>query len=74
MWARSQIQAPVAPMPPVLFIDVSIFSITGQLVKEFKGSFDSSFSFDIENLKQGMYIVKMTDDQDREAVLKLMKQ
>jgi len=53
---------------------VSIFSITGQLVKEFKGSFDSSFSFDIENLKQGMYIVKMTDDQDREAVLKLMKQ
>lgn len=53
---------------------VSVYSITGQLVKEFKGSFDNSFNYSIENLNQGLYIVKVLDDQDREATLKLMKQ
>ena len=53
---------------------VSIYSITGQLVKEFKGNFDNSFNYSIENLNQGLYIVKVVDEQDREATLKLMKQ
>ncbi|RRJ93773.1 alpha-amylase family glycosyl hydrolase [Flavobacterium macacae] len=53
---------------------VSIYSIAGQLVKEFKGDFDSNYQYEIESLNQGMYIVKVIDDQDREATLKLMKQ
>lgn len=53
---------------------VSIYSIAGQLVKEFKGSFDNNYQYSIDNLNQGMYIVKVIDDQDRESTLKLMKQ
>ncbi|WP_296142492.1 alpha-amylase family glycosyl hydrolase [uncultured Flavobacterium sp.] len=53
---------------------VSVYSITGQLVKEFKGTFDSNYQYAIDNLNQGLYIVKVLDDQDREATLKLMKQ
>jgi 1,4-alpha-glucan branching enzyme len=53
---------------------VSIYSITGQKVKEFKGTFDSNYQYAIDNLNQGMYIVKIIDDQDRESTLKLMKQ
>lgn len=53
---------------------VSVYSITGQLVKEFKGDFDNSFNYSIENLNQGLYIVKVVDEQDREATLKLIKQ
>lgn len=53
---------------------VSVYSITGQLVKEFKGNFDNNYQYSVENLNQGMYIVKVVDDQDREATLKLMKQ
>ena len=53
---------------------VSIYSITGQLVKEFKGDFDSNYQYEIDNLNQGMYIVKVIDQQDREVTLKLMKQ
>ena len=53
---------------------VSVYSITGQLVKEFKGNFDSNYQYQIDNLNQGLYIVKVVDEQDREATLKLMKQ
>jgi len=53
---------------------VSVYSITGQLVKEFKGTFDSNYQYAIDNLNQGLYIVKVVDEQDREATLKLMKQ
>jgi len=53
---------------------VSVYSITGQLVKEFKGAFDSNYQYAIDNLNQGLYIVKVVDEQDREATLKLMKQ
>jgi len=53
---------------------VSIYSIAGQLIKEFKGDFNKEYQYSIENLNQGMYIVKVVDAQDREATLKLMKQ
>lgn len=53
---------------------VSVYSITGQLVKEFKGNFDNNYQYSVENLNQGMYIVKVVGNQDREATLKLMKQ
>jgi len=53
---------------------VSIYSITGQLVQEFRGNFDSNYQYGINNLNQGLYIVKVVDEQDRESTLKLMKQ
>ena len=53
---------------------VSIYSITGQLVQEFKGNFDSNYQYGINKLNQGLYIVKVVDEQDRESTLKLMKQ
>lgn len=53
---------------------VYIYSITGQLVKEFKGDFSNEHQYSVENLNQGMYIVKVIDSEDKEATLKLMKQ
>ncbi|MNE73779.1 hypothetical protein D3C80_1698080 [compost metagenome] len=53
---------------------VAVYAVTGQLVKEFKGNFDENYQYNIDNLKQGLYIVKVVDEQDREATLKLMKQ
>jgi hypothetical protein len=53
---------------------VSVYSITGQLVKEFKGDFSNDYHYSVENLNQGMYIVKVIDSENRESTLKLMKQ
>lgn len=53
---------------------VTVYAVTGQLVKEFKGNFDENYQYNIDNLKQGLYIVKVVDEQDREVTLKLMKQ
>ncbi|HEU4496973.1 MAG TPA: alpha-amylase family glycosyl hydrolase [Flavobacterium sp.] len=52
---------------------VAIYSISGQAIKDFKGTFEASHQFSADDLEQGMYIVKVTDSQDREAVLKLIK-
>lgn len=52
---------------------VAIYSITGQLVKEFKGGFDSNYSFLIEGLNQGIYLVKVTDENDNHTSIKLIK-
>ncbi len=53
---------------------VDVFSMTGQLVKTFKNSFNEESQFDITNLKSGVYIVKLTDEYDRETTTKLVKQ
>ncbi len=54
--------------------NVQIFSITGQLVKNFKSNFTNESQFDISDLNKGIYIVKATDDTNREATMKLIKQ
>jgi 1,4-alpha-glucan branching enzyme len=53
---------------------VEVYSVTGQLVKSFDASNDSNYQFNISELKQGMYIVKMTDEYNREKSMKLIKQ
>ena len=54
--------------------NVQIFSITGQLVKTFKSNFTSEAQFDVNDLNKGVYVVKVTDDFNRESTLKLIKQ
>ena len=52
---------------------VQIFSITGQLVKTFNNQ-PISHQYVIEDLKQGMYLVKISDNDNHEMTMKLMKQ
>ena len=54
--------------------DVSVTNISGQVVKTFKGYFDEYFTFSVSNLSKGIYFVKITDSDDRQSVIKLMKE
>jgi glycosidase len=53
--------------------NVEIYSMTGQLVKNFKSNFSSESQFEIGDLTNGIYLVKVTDTSDREVTLKLVK-
>jgi glycosidase len=53
---------------------VEIYSITGQLVKSYKSNFSTESQFEISDLNNGIYLVKVTDTNDRESTLKLVKQ
>jgi hypothetical protein len=54
--------------------NVEIYNITGQKVKIFKGSFDTNYSFNIEDLDQGIYMAKITDGNNLLSAIKLIKQ
>lgn len=53
---------------------MAIYSLTGQLVKQFNGDFDSNYNYDIQNLNQGIYLVKVIDSNNNEKSLRLIKQ
>ncbi|WP_432672063.1 alpha-amylase family glycosyl hydrolase [Flavobacterium sp. SM2513] len=53
--------------------NVAVYNVTGQLVKEFNGSFDSSYSYSIDGLSQGIYLVKITDENNNQSSMKLIK-
>ncbi|WP_035759849.1 alpha-amylase family glycosyl hydrolase [Flavobacterium tegetincola] len=53
--------------------NVVIYNLTGQLVKEFKGSFDSSHSYSIDGLTDGVYLVRITDANNNQSSMKLIK-
>lgn len=53
--------------------NVTIYNLTGQLVKEFKGSFDTNYSYAIDGLNSGMYLVKITDENNNQSTMKLIK-
>jgi 1,4-alpha-glucan branching enzyme len=53
--------------------NVVIYNLTGQLVKEFKGSFDTNYSYSIDGLNSGMYLVKITDENNNQSAMKLIK-
>ena len=57
-----------------LVTKADIYSTTGQLVKQFKGSFDSEYLFETNDLSKGIYIVKVTDDNNNEKSFKLVKE
>ena len=53
--------------------NVSIYAITGQLVKTFDGNLQSDHSFGIEELNQGIYLVRVTDENNNQSSAKLIK-
>lgn len=53
--------------------NVEIYSMTGQLVKNYKSNFSSESQFEIGDLTNGIYLVKVNDTSDREVTLKLVK-
>ncbi|GAB5565489.1 MAG: hypothetical protein Wins2KO_25520 [Winogradskyella sp.] len=53
--------------------NIEIYSLTGKLVKSFKGDFMQSDNFDISNLNTGMYIVKVENANKQTETTKLVK-
>jgi glycosidase len=53
---------------------VEIFSITGQLVKSFKGVQFEEYQYDVADLNKGVYLVKATDENNHSKTMKLIKQ
>lgn len=55
------------------FEKVQVFSITGQLVKEFNKT-SENYQYSISDLNQGIYLVKVIDADNHEKTMKLIKQ
>lgn len=51
---------------------VEVYSITGQVVKSFKGG-DALTIFNVNDLNAGIYLVKITDSNNRQSTKKLIK-
>lgn len=51
---------------------VELYNITGQLVKTFNGNQPHN-SYDVSGLNSGIYLVKVTDANNRQSTLKLIK-
>ncbi|MXN91221.1 T9SS type A sorting domain-containing protein [Flavobacterium sp. Sd200] len=52
---------------------VEVYAITGQLVKTF-GANASGAAYDISTLVSGIYLVKITDSNNRQSTIKLVKE
>jgi hypothetical protein len=52
--------------------NIVIYNVTGQVVKQFEGDFDTNHRFDIEDLNSGLYFVK-AQSQDKTLSVKLLK-
>jgi 1,4-alpha-glucan branching enzyme len=52
---------------------VKIFTITGQLVKSFNTQMDKDAQFNISDLNKGMYLVKVTDNNNNDQTIKFLK-
>lgn len=52
---------------------VEVYAISGQLVKSFENQFNG-FQFNIADLKIGVYMVKITDSNNRVKTSRLIKQ
>ena len=55
------------------FTKVQIYSLTGQLVKEFNKT-SENYQYSISDLNQGVYLVKVIDADNHEKTLKLIKE
>lgn len=56
-----------------LINDLKIYDITGKIVKSFNGNYNKGFAFDISNLNQGIYLVKIKNDLGQSLTSKLVK-
>ncbi len=54
--------------------NVDVHTITGQLVKSFKGGFTAEHTFSVSDLSKGVYFVKLTDDNNRQGTIKFIKE
>ena len=52
---------------------LKVYTITGKLIKTFKGDFQKGHDFDISNLKQSLYLIKATNNLDEASTIKLVK-
>jgi len=52
---------------------VQVYDITGKLVKVFNGNFAENYAFDISNLTNSIYIVKLTNELGIQHTTKLIK-
>ncbi|WP_159022513.1 alpha-amylase family glycosyl hydrolase [Formosa sp. L2A11] len=53
--------------------DVNVYDITGKRVKQFKGNFNATNSFNVSVLKSGLYIIKIINSEGQESTSKLIK-
>uniref|UniRef100_UPI00404A82BB alpha-amylase family glycosyl hydrolase n=1 Tax=Gelidibacter sp. TaxID=2018083 RepID=UPI00404A82BB len=53
--------------------ELNIYDITGKLVKTFKGSFTQNSSFDISELTQSIYLIKIENNDGQTLTSKLIK-
>ena len=54
--------------------NLEIYSATGQLVKQFTGTFESDYLFETNDLSKGIYIVKVNDENNNAKSFKLVKE
>lgn len=52
---------------------ISIYDITGKMVKTFKGNFSETHVFDISNLPASMYLVRVKNNLETQSILKIVK-
>ena len=52
---------------------VSVFDLTGKLVKTYKGSFNNEHTFDITTLPKSLYLVKAINELGEVSTTKLIK-
>ena len=55
-------------------IKVEVYSITGQLVRSFGNSISEEYQFDVNDLSNGVYLVKAIDSNNSSKTMKLIKQ
>ena len=53
--------------------NVKIFTITGQLIKSFRNQMNKDAQFNVSDLNKGMYLVKVTDNNNNEQTIKFLK-
>ena len=57
-----------------LVAQVHVYSITGQIVKSFENIPSENYQFDVNDLSNGVYLVKAIDNNNSSITMKLIKQ
>ncbi len=52
---------------------IALYTLTGQLVKTYSGH-EANYNYDVNGLNSGIYLVKVTDTNNRESTIKLLIQ
>jgi len=53
--------------------ELIIYDITGKNIKTFKGNFEKGHTFNISSLPKSIYLVKITNNNKEESIMKLIK-